>query len=53
TPPSDISPDGSCGGAKGYKCTNSASGDCCSYQGYCGSTQDHCSAGCQSAFGIC
>ncbi|KAF2276514.1 uncharacterized protein EI97DRAFT_42919 [Westerdykella ornata] len=49
----DISPDGTCGGTNEYKCKGSAFGDCCSLSGYCGSTTDHCTAGCQAAFGIC
>lgn len=27
--------------------------DCCSVNGYCGSTNDFCQVGCQSAFGSC
>ncbi|KAF1837394.1 hypothetical protein BDW02DRAFT_139849 [Decorospora gaudefroyi] len=49
----DISPDGTCGGTKKYKCKGSPFGDCCSSNGYCGKTTDHCNAGCQSSFGTC
>jgi peptidoglycan/xylan/chitin deacetylase (PgdA/CDA1 family) len=44
------SPDGTCGGANGYTCVNSAFGICCSAAGYCGNTQAHCQAGCQKTF---
>jgi len=30
-----------------------ASGLCCSKYGYCGSSEEHCSTGCQSEFGTC
>ncbi|KAF2115690.1 hypothetical protein BDV96DRAFT_599264 [Lophiotrema nucula] len=50
---SSLSPDGTCGGSKGYKCLGSGFGDCCSASGYCGSTSAHCTSGCQSAFGTC
>ena len=49
----DISPDGTCGGTKKYKCKGSSYGDCCSSAGYCGKSTDHCGAGCQSGFGTC
>ncbi|ORX60785.1 glycoside hydrolase/deacetylase [Piromyces finnis] len=29
------------------------SGQCCSKYGYCGTTSDHCSTGCQANYGIC
>jgi len=47
----NVNNEGKCG--KGYgKC---ASGECCSKYGWCGKTDDHCSAtkGCQSEFGKC
>jgi len=44
------SPDSTCGGAKGYKCTGTL---CCSQYGWCGSTAAYCGLGCQSAFGTC
>ncbi|KAF6841710.1 hypothetical protein CPLU01_00382 [Colletotrichum plurivorum] len=51
--PTNLSTDGSCGGANKYRCPGSAFGDCCSPAGYCGSSTGHCGAGCQSAFGTC
>lgn len=48
-----LSPDGTCGGTKGYKCKGSGFGDCCSGSGFCGGTEGHCGAGCQTSFGIC
>ncbi|KAF7853632.1 hypothetical protein EAF04_010623 [Stromatinia cepivora] len=45
-----LTPDGSCGGDNEYTC---GSPNCCSENGYCGSTSDFCGIGCQSAFGIC
>jgi hypothetical protein len=67
---SKVSPDGSCGGSKGYTCkgsrqvaitrvlcvrvlTSESFGNCCSQYGWCGSTTDYCSTGCNSAFGTC
>ncbi|KAF2848708.1 carbohydrate-binding module family 18 protein, partial [Plenodomus tracheiphilus IPT5] len=38
---------------KGLSCARSKYGSCCSQYGWCGSTKDHCNAGCQSAFGTC
>jgi hypothetical protein len=49
----NISPDGTCGGSKGYVCKGSSFGECCSSTGYCGSTSGHCNAGYQSSFGTC
>lgn len=49
---SDVSTDGSCG-KNGKTCKGSTFGDCCSANGYCGKTSDHCGAGCQSSFGTC
>ncbi|KAL8682926.1 MAG: hypothetical protein Q9186_001089 [Xanthomendoza sp. 1 TL-2023] len=55
--PSDakkISPDASCGGAKGYTCLGSGHGDCCSSYGYCGSEMSYCGdPKCQKEFGRC
>jgi hypothetical protein len=48
-----VSTDGSCGGTKGFKCTGSSFGNCCSQYGWCGSTSDHCGTGCNSVFGTC
>ncbi|KAF7532454.1 hypothetical protein G7054_g7955 [Neopestalotiopsis clavispora] len=48
-----ISNDGMCGAANGKICTGSTFGDCCSASGYCGTSSDHCDAGCQTAFGNC
>ncbi|KAK4675335.1 hypothetical protein QC764_0076980 [Podospora pseudoanserina] len=48
-----ISTDGECGTRNGKTCTGSGFGNCCSQNGFCGSTTDHCSAGCQSGFGTC
>ncbi|KAF3352872.1 DNA repair and recombination protein RAD26 [Verticillium dahliae VDG1] len=50
TPGSNVSPDGTCGGSNKFVC---ASGTCCSKNGFCGTTKDHCDAGCQSDFGNC
>ncbi|KAI0879716.1 carbohydrate esterase family 4 protein [Hypoxylon argillaceum] len=44
-----VSTDGSCG--SGVTCDGSGFGTCCSQFGFCGSTTDYCSAGCQPAFG--
>ncbi|ETS74682.1 hypothetical protein PFICI_13166 [Pestalotiopsis fici W106-1] len=50
--PSNVTTDGTCG-KNGKTCKGSTFGDCCSSSGYCGSTSDHCSVGCQSSFGTC
>ena len=47
----EISVDGSCG--NGFTCLGSRYGDCCSKYGWCGSTADHCDAGCNPGFGRC
>jgi len=44
-----ISTNGECGKGKG-KCP---AGKCCSKYGYCGTSDKHCKAGCQSEFGTC
>ncbi|KAH6060496.1 hypothetical protein HBI67_137660 [Parastagonospora nodorum] len=49
----DLSSDGTCGGANKFKCKGSGFGDCCSSSGFCGSTAGHCTAGCQPTFGTC
>ncbi|KAF2492822.1 glycoside hydrolase [Lophium mytilinum] len=41
-----VSSDGSCG-ANGHSCP---AGSCCSYAGYCGTTDDYCKGGCQHVF---
>ncbi|KAM0277064.1 hypothetical protein ACHAQH_006134 [Verticillium albo-atrum] len=48
--PGSISPDSSCGGANAFVCP---AGTCCSQFGFCGTTTDHCTTGCQAAFGVC
>ncbi|CCF41523.1 lectin, partial [Colletotrichum higginsianum] len=45
-----VSPDNSCGGSKAYTCPGSL---CCSQYNWCGVTDAHCGAGCQSKFGQC
>ena len=44
-----VSTTGKCGAADG-RCPD---GKCCSKYGYCGTTDKHCGAGCQSEFGQC
>ncbi|KAI0603349.1 hypothetical protein F4775DRAFT_587869 [Biscogniauxia sp. FL1348] len=44
-----VSIDGNCGGD--ITCEGSEFGNCCSVHGWCGSTTDYCSNGCQPAFG--
>ncbi|KAJ4382155.1 hypothetical protein N0V86_002484 [Didymella sp. IMI 355093] len=48
-----VSTDGMCGSAAGSTCLGSTFGNCCSQYNYCGSTNDHCGTGCNSAFGNC
>ncbi|KAF5587789.1 muramidase [Fusarium subglutinans] len=48
-----ISPDGTCGGEKGYTCEGSQFGNCCSQYGYCGTATDNCGNGCQKQYGLC
>ncbi|KAL2880734.1 hypothetical protein SGCOL_003761 [Colletotrichum sp. CLE4] len=44
-----VTTDGTCGvGANGATCGSWPQGDCCSPQGWCGSTDAHCGTGCQS-----
>ncbi|CAI9634080.1 carbohydrate esterase family 4 protein [Alternaria burnsii] len=50
--------DGSCGGVKGYTCVGFSTlegvkSECCSAWGYCGSSEDHCGAGCNPIYGNC
>ncbi|KAI1213456.1 uncharacterized protein F4807DRAFT_266028 [Annulohypoxylon truncatum] len=45
----EVSVDGNCG--DGITCEGSEFGNCCSVNGWCGSTIDYCGEGCQSAFG--
>ncbi|WAO96946.1 Hypothetical protein NCS54_01464300 [Fusarium falciforme] len=53
TKPLNISPDQRCGGTTGYTCMNSRFGNCCSWYGYCGSSDAYCGTGCDSDFGEC
>ncbi|KAH7304502.1 hypothetical protein BKA65DRAFT_416224 [Rhexocercosporidium sp. MPI-PUGE-AT-0058] len=48
----NISTDGACG-KNGKTCKGSTFGDCCSPNGFCGKSTDHCNAGCQATFGTC
>ncbi|KAI6359417.1 hypothetical protein MCOR25_007072 [Pyricularia grisea] len=48
-----VSPDASCGGNTGNTCQGSSFGNCCSVNGWCGSTADYCGSGCQKYFGSC
>ncbi|OAG11159.1 FAD-binding domain-containing protein [Paraphaeosphaeria sporulosa] len=48
-----VSTDATCGGSKGYTCLGSSFGNCCSANGWCGSTSAYCGTGCQSGFGNC
>ena len=52
-PVKNVSKDGTCGGANGYTCQASSFGNCCSKNGYCGSTTPYCGADCQGGFGTC
>ncbi|KAH6574323.1 hypothetical protein BASA62_002503 [Batrachochytrium salamandrivorans] len=45
-----LSHNGTCGEGTDYMCEV---GVCCSKYGVCGTTKDHCEAGCQSKFGSC
>ncbi|KAH7216385.1 hypothetical protein DER44DRAFT_857402 [Fusarium oxysporum] len=53
TQPLTISPNQRCGGTTGYTCMNSRFGNCCSWYGYCGSSDSYCGTGCDSNFGEC
>ncbi|TKA63406.1 hypothetical protein B0A49_07458, partial [Cryomyces minteri] len=48
-----ISSDATCGGTTGLTCFGSTFGNCCSVNGWCGSTVAYCGAGCQAGFGTC
>ncbi|KAM7195911.1 hypothetical protein V8F20_007276 [Naviculisporaceae sp. PSN 640] len=50
--PGNVSTDGRCG-SNGKTCAGSTFGNCCSSGGFCGTTSDHCGAGCQAGFGTC
>ena len=51
--PQGVSRTSRCGSAFSLTCQGSSYGNCCSQYGYCGSTSDHCSKGCQSGYGTC
>ncbi|KAK7535987.1 chitin binding protein [Phyllosticta citribraziliensis] len=51
--PTGISQDATCGGTTGNTCLGSTFGNCCSVNGWCGSTSDYCADGCQVQFGNC
>ncbi|KAH7170092.1 hypothetical protein EDB81DRAFT_837100 [Dactylonectria macrodidyma] len=48
-----ISPNQRCGGDTGYTCIESGFGNCCSFYGYCGSSDVYCGTGCDTNFGEC
>ncbi|KAF2845708.1 carbohydrate-binding module family 18 protein [Plenodomus tracheiphilus IPT5] len=48
-----VSDAGECGPAYEQNCVGYGRGECCSQWGYCGDTNLHCDAGCQSDFGNC
>ncbi|TLD21132.1 hypothetical protein PspLS_09238 [Pyricularia sp. CBS 133598] len=48
-----ISQDATCGSITMLTCQGSAFGNCCSKNGYCGSTYVYCGTGCQAGFGSC
>ncbi|KZL86484.1 chitin recognition protein [Colletotrichum incanum] len=48
-----ISLDATCGAAAGKTCQGSTFGNCCSKNGWCGSTASYCGTGCQSKYGTC
>ncbi|KAF9878056.1 polysaccharide deacetylase [Colletotrichum karsti] len=52
---SDISDttNGLCGSEYNATCKNNGEKTCCSQYGYCGNSDTHCGAGCQSLFGTC
>ncbi|KAF4967902.1 hypothetical protein FZEAL_10461, partial [Fusarium zealandicum] len=49
----EISPNQKCGGDTGYTCEGSRFGSCCSWYGYCGSSDSYCITGCDADFGSC
>lgn len=48
-----VSTDATCGGTTSFTCQGSTFGNCCSINGWCGSTSDYCGTGCQAGFGTC
>ncbi|KAK2017732.1 glycoside hydrolase/deacetylase [Colletotrichum eremochloae] len=48
-----ISRDATCGATAGKTCQGSTFGNCCSVNGWCGSTSAYCGTGCQSKYGTC
>jgi hypothetical protein len=42
-----------CGAQYSLTCKGSSFGNCCSKNGWCGSSSDYCGDGCQSGWGIC
>jgi len=48
-----VTPDATCGGSKAYTCLGSTFGNCCSANGWCGTTAPYCGTGCQSGYGSC
>ncbi|KAK6209024.1 hypothetical protein LQW54_006624 [Pestalotiopsis sp. IQ-011] len=48
-----VSYNSQCGVPSKFTCVGSLYGDCCSANGFCGSTEDHCGVGCQSEYGFC
>lgn len=48
-----ISPDGTCGADTGYTCLGSSFGSCCSWAGYCGTSEAYCGNGCDRNAGEC
>ncbi|KAM5351096.1 hypothetical protein ACJ41O_003819 [Fusarium nematophilum] len=49
----EISPNQKCGGDTGYTCEGSRFGNCCSWYGFCGSSDTYCGTGCNWDFGSC
>ncbi|KFY83697.1 hypothetical protein V500_09965 [Pseudogymnoascus sp. VKM F-4518 (FW-2643)] len=47
------STDNKCGAKVEQTCIDHPDGRCCSMYGYCGETDAHCGAGCQSGYGVC
>ncbi|TQN71228.1 Chitin deacetylase [Colletotrichum shisoi] len=48
-----LSLDGTCGATGAKTCQGSVFGNCCSKNGWCGSTAAFCGTGCQSKYGTC
>jgi hypothetical protein len=53
TQPTNMTPDGTCGGDKGYNCVGSQFGNCCSQYGYYRTSEEVCGQGCQEDYGDC